>query len=584
MLITALSPASADVKVSRGRPAWYGGKVAIVDNGVNVLRKGDIEHGDGGERGPVSLPRIAPFRLGEVDVRPATRQVIVGNAQITLEPRVMQVLVTLGQAAGEVVSRDDLIARAWEGRIVGENAIHQAISRLRALAAGPGAASFTIETIAKVGYRLVERRATGEEAQAAAVPTAALEVACAPAPTIPAATAGSAAAAIPRRLVLGSAAATAGLAGLGAWWWGTSDRTARTAPPAAPTAPAPPAEALVAKGREAMGQALAESALQAVAYLRRATELAPQSADAWSARALAHVELLDIMADAAQADWARAAAARALALDPGNAEARVALVLIAPSFRRWTAQERALRAELARHPGTIVAEEELAFIAASTGRCRDAVRGFRATLAREPMRAGPRFEYALALWSTGDLVAARAELDRARTLWPAHSEFWLERFCFLALTGNPGEALAYLGDPDARPVESPRQQPLPIDALAAVARALASPGREHRTAAIGALGEARERGQLGTPFVVVNLAMLGEIDRAFELLEGFYFGGGRPGHWRAAPGPLARRNTAVLFLLPTAPLRADARFGPLLARLGLDDYWRATGTTPDYQR
>ena len=551
-----------------------------------MLRSSDLEPRNAGERGPVALPNLASFRLGQIDVQPSTRQIIAGGTRLTLEPRVMQVLVALAQGAGEVVSRDELITRVWGGRIVGENAIHQAISRLRALALGPGAASFTIETIAKVGYRLIEREEVPSQA-ASPVPVNAPAPPFALAPQSPTAPLAAATSTVLRRDLLGGlAAGVAGLAGLAAWRWGALDRKAVPPAPVGPAAPASPGsvEPLVAKGREAMGQALAESALQAVAYLRRATELAPQSADAWSARALAHVELLDIMADAAQADWARAAAARALALDPDNAEARVALVLIATSFRHWAAQERALRAELARHPGTIVAEEELAFIAASTGRCRDAVRGFRATLAREPMRAGPRFEYALALWSTGDLVAARAELDRARTLWPAHSEFWLERFCFLALTGNPGEALAYLGDSDARPVESPRQQPLPIDALAAVARALASPGREHRTAAIGALGEARERGQLGTPFVVVNLAMLGEIDRAFELLEGFYFGGGRPGHRRAAPGPLARRSTAVLFLLPTAPLRANARFGPLLARLGLDDYWRATGTTPDYQR
>jgi Tol biopolymer transport system component len=64
----------------------------------------------------------------------------------------MQVLVALAQARDAVVSRDDLIARCWEGRIVGEDAINRAIGRLRRLSEATG--SFTIETIARVGYRL----------------------------------------------------------------------------------------------------------------------------------------------------------------------------------------------------------------------------------------------------------------------------------------------------------------------------------------------------------------------------------------------------------------------------------------------
>lgn len=66
----------------------------------------------------------------------------------------MQVLVVLHQAAGRVVSRDDLIARCWEGRIVGEDAINRVIWRLRRLSEADGGASLAIETIPKVGYRL----------------------------------------------------------------------------------------------------------------------------------------------------------------------------------------------------------------------------------------------------------------------------------------------------------------------------------------------------------------------------------------------------------------------------------------------
>jgi hypothetical protein len=50
----------------------------------------------------VDLAREAPFRLGDIDVRPAMRQVVSRRRRETVEPRVMQVLVTLGRRRGEV--------------------------------------------------------------------------------------------------------------------------------------------------------------------------------------------------------------------------------------------------------------------------------------------------------------------------------------------------------------------------------------------------------------------------------------------------------------------------------------------------
>jgi DNA-binding winged helix-turn-helix (wHTH) protein len=69
----------------------------------------------------------------------------------------MQVLVALARADGRIVTRDELIDWCWNGRIVGEDAINRAIFRLRQVAGGIGGGGFRIETITKVGYRLVAR-------------------------------------------------------------------------------------------------------------------------------------------------------------------------------------------------------------------------------------------------------------------------------------------------------------------------------------------------------------------------------------------------------------------------------------------
>lgn len=100
----------------------------------------------------IDLAHEADFRLGALFVSPSAREVVRDGKHELLEPRVMQVLVALYRTQGAVVSRDTLIARCWEGRIVGEDAISRAIWRLRKLAEAHG--DFAVETIPRIGYRL----------------------------------------------------------------------------------------------------------------------------------------------------------------------------------------------------------------------------------------------------------------------------------------------------------------------------------------------------------------------------------------------------------------------------------------------
>jgi TolB-like protein/DNA-binding winged helix-turn-helix (wHTH) protein/tetratricopeptide (TPR) repeat protein len=106
---------------------------------------------------PIRLAAEPDFALGDLAIHPSVREVVRGGERHVIEPRVMQVLVALARANGAVVSRDELITRCWDGRVVGEAAINRCIFKLRELAdAGGGGdeASFHIETIARVGYRL----------------------------------------------------------------------------------------------------------------------------------------------------------------------------------------------------------------------------------------------------------------------------------------------------------------------------------------------------------------------------------------------------------------------------------------------
>jgi len=112
----------------------------------------------------ISLAREQPVRLGALNIDPASRRVAHDDGREEfLEPRVMQVLVTLLRAEGRILSRDELLETCWPGVLVGEDALNRVMGRLRRLAGGIGDGAFRIETVTKVGYRL----APGDHAPAA---------------------------------------------------------------------------------------------------------------------------------------------------------------------------------------------------------------------------------------------------------------------------------------------------------------------------------------------------------------------------------------------------------------------------------
>src|SRR3546814_8861839 len=75
--------------------------------------------------------------LGRLALNPALREIRRNDgAEEIIEPRVMQVLLALAEARSEIVRREDLTERCWEGRIVGEDAINRVLSRLRRVEIG----------------------------------------------------------------------------------------------------------------------------------------------------------------------------------------------------------------------------------------------------------------------------------------------------------------------------------------------------------------------------------------------------------------------------------------------------------------
>ena len=71
------------------------------------------------------------LRVGEWRIDPRRNEVTRNGEAARLEPRVIEVLVYLARKPGEVIGREELLSELWPGAVVGDDALTQAIIKLR---------------------------------------------------------------------------------------------------------------------------------------------------------------------------------------------------------------------------------------------------------------------------------------------------------------------------------------------------------------------------------------------------------------------------------------------------------------------
>lgn len=96
------------------------------------------------------------YRLGEVVIDRETRSVFRDGTAVKLEPRVFDVLEYLAGQGGREVPRSELIAKVWRGTHVVDEAVHRAISHLRAALGDAARAPVFLLTTPTPGYRLLQ--------------------------------------------------------------------------------------------------------------------------------------------------------------------------------------------------------------------------------------------------------------------------------------------------------------------------------------------------------------------------------------------------------------------------------------------
>jgi TolB-like protein/DNA-binding winged helix-turn-helix (wHTH) protein len=95
------------------------------------------------------------FRVADWLVSPQRDCIERGDEVVHLAPKAMSVLVCLASASGEVVSRRDLFETVWPGGEVSDDALTQRIVELRKAFDDSAQNPAIIETIPKIGFRLI---------------------------------------------------------------------------------------------------------------------------------------------------------------------------------------------------------------------------------------------------------------------------------------------------------------------------------------------------------------------------------------------------------------------------------------------
>ncbi len=243
---------------------------------------------------------------------------------------------------------------------------------------------------------------------------------------------------------------------------------------------------------------------------------------------------------------ARAAAERALELDPDLAEAHAALGDVLTQELRFKEAERALLRALELNPGSAEAHSAYGWLLLFRGRDSGSVRMARRAVELDPLSIGQRIKLAVSLLFTRDYDGGLDEAARILELEPEHATAHYLLGAALSLNGQPEEAIAPLQRSRELDPESPGRRTV-------LAWVYARDGQREKALEVRA-----DVPEMGTNLKEIAMVYggLGELDRAFDYLDRAY-----------AEHPA---NLLTLSRDPAAdPLRQDPRFDELMKKLGL---------------
>jgi len=102
-------------------------------------------------------PTTTTLRIGAWCVNPKSGQILRNGETARVDVRTMRLLLCLAEHAGEVVSIDDLLSQVWSEVSVAPDSVYQAVASLRRLLGDDPKQPTYIETVPRLGYRMVAK-------------------------------------------------------------------------------------------------------------------------------------------------------------------------------------------------------------------------------------------------------------------------------------------------------------------------------------------------------------------------------------------------------------------------------------------
>jgi len=495
----------------------------------------------------VNAAATCPLRVAGLTIDPVRRRVTgADGGDVAVEPLVMQLLLQLVERQGEVLRRRELFEHLWGNAQVGDDSLNRLVQSLRRALDQTSKGAVLIETVPRVGYRLI--------AELEGEATTSL---------------------VTRRTATAVAASTAlALVGAGLWRVRSEARAAEV-------------ERWTDRGDILLRDAPPMQAGEAVPPLRSALDLDPGNARSLGLLALAEETRANNGGSANPGETLRlaeASARAALQSDPNEPHARLAMVDMKSSSLDWSQIEDRLEALRASAPTNLHVLGSLTSFLQGAGRTSRSWIYNEQVAAAAPASPTPQWRRALRLWTAGRTDDALHLSERLLPLWPRHALVWNARFMILAFSGRIGAATAMLRDPvgprgNAHPARPDQWLPT-LDAFAEPTRARIAKAREANLAAAKL-----NPGQ--AMYAAMVLSHLGELDAAFVVIDALLFSKGP----LVASRPNVPRSfvanspswcwTQWMFMPPVEAVRRDARFEGVCEEIGLSRYWRTRGVGPD---
>jgi DNA-binding winged helix-turn-helix (wHTH) protein/Flp pilus assembly protein TadD len=422
------------------------------------------------------------------------------SARLPQQP--LRILLELADHAGAIVTREQLVKVLWpQGVVDFDNGLNVAVRKLRVALDDVGDTPRYIETLPKVGYRFIGKigGAGSVVSSAAAAPVPASVPAPVTARAMPSSGHRS-------RWAIGLAAVAVVIAITAIWWQHAQS------PQASHHVPSARAQELYVEGMHERSRRDIDATPLALAKLEAAIKEDPDYAEAWAgySRTLSGAVVRQRVTPAEGLPKARAAAERALALDPTVVDAYVTLIHLHMDFDKNFA---AATQDLAKARQLGIQSASLwhysAMWNAQQGRVEEGLADMRRARELEPMTLLLSSNYALILFNArrhdeaiellAPLVQANPGFDTGRSV--------LARA--LTATGRFDEALAQL---QARKDVGPWQGDLGV--------LYAKMGRREDALREIARLEALEQKGFGEAYELATIyTTLGDLDRGCELLS-----------------------------------------------------------------